>query len=170
MENTRKYPYRSMFHLTLLFTAIAMIITFFLNRPAAYTTEEIHAYEALADTLITQGAIYLDFSSNIEAASLTDSPTEKTSQPLYYNSIEITPTNDNKLLLTIVNDKKGDIKFEFDNTYSTPVATIDSTKYWGSCFVLTFIITPILGIFGFFVLILFSYEFYYCKKNNIPIF
>lgn len=165
-ENVR-YPYRKIARLALFFTIIVMIVVFFFSHPKSYTTNEIHAYEALADAIITKGAVNLAISSNIGANEISQA---ESTQTLYYDKIVITQTSDNMLMLNIINDKKGDIQFKFDSKYSAPQATIVTRNYWIQCFMETFIMAPTLSFPIFFIIILFLYEIYLCKKNNTPIF
>lgn len=165
-ENVR-YPYRKIARLALFFTIIVMIVVFFSSHPKSYTTKEIHEYEALADAVITKGAINLITPNNIETIDISQT---ESSQTLYYDKIVITQASDKQLMLNIVNDEKGDIQFKFDSTYSVPQATIVTSGYWIQCFMETFIMAPSLSFPIFFIIILFLYEIYLCKKNNTPIF
>ena len=101
-EKENRYPYGSIAKLSLFFTIITMVIVFLCNHPQAYTTNEIHAYETLANNIITKGIINLTTRSSIDVNEATDT---KDFSFLHYDKIEITQVKDNHLMLNIINDK-----------------------------------------------------------------
>ena len=72
-------------------------------------------------------------------------------------------------MLNIINAKKGDIQFKFDNKYSAPQATIVTKNYWLQCFMEIFIIAPTLSFPIFFIIIFWLVDYFelFSKLSSI---
>lgn len=168
MSNSENnYPYGKIARITIIFTIIIMVVVFYFGHPRAYTTKELHEYEDLANAIITKGAITLTAPNTLKTNNISQPENTPT---LYYDKITIIPTDDNQFMLNIINDKKGDIEFKFDSSYTESQATIAIKGYWIQCFMETFVLAPGLSFPIFFIIFMFIYEIYRCKKNNIPFF